>query len=101
MSGIDDKGRATDVSKRGLGRTIYTYSSIGIQLAATVVLFLLGGYKLDSHYGKSPIFTSIGAFIGMAIGFYHLIRQLKDIERTEKLEKEKNAGNDIRNKWLR
>lgn len=100
MSGIDGKGRTSEVSNKSLGRTIYTYSSIGIQLAATVVLFLLGGYKLDSHYGKSPVFTTIGAFLGMAVGFYHLIRQLRDIDRTEKLEKEKNEGNEIRNKWL-
>ena len=38
--------------------------------------------------------------LGMAIGFYHLIQQLRDIERLEKLEKEKNDGNEKRIKWL-
>jgi F0F1-type ATP synthase assembly protein I len=73
---------------------------MGIQLAATVTLFILGGYKLDNHYDRSPVFTSIGALLGMAIGFYHLIRQLKDVERTEQQEKEKKPGNEKRIKWL-
>jgi F0F1-type ATP synthase assembly protein I len=84
----------------GLSGSILTYSSIGIQLAATVTLFILGGYKLDNYYDRSPVFTSIGAFIGMAIGFYHLIRQLKNIEKIEKQEKEKIARNEKRIKWL-
>lgn len=88
------------MSNKGLGRAIFTYSSIGIQLAATVTLFILGGYWLDTHMNRSPVFTSIGAFLGMAIGFYHLIQQLRDIERLEKLEKEKNSGNEKRIKWL-
>lgn len=83
-----------------LNRSIGTYSSMGIQLAATVTLFILGGYKLDNYYDRSPVFTSIGALIGMAIGFYHLIRQLKEIEKIEKQEKEKKTGNEERIKWL-
>jgi len=73
---------------------------MGIQLAATVTLFILGGYKLDNHYGRSPVFTTIGAAVGMAIGFYHLIMQLKDIEKTEQQEREKKDGNEKRIKWL-
>ena len=88
------------MGNRGLNRSIVTYSSMGIQLAATVTLFILGGYWLDTHYDRSPIFTSIGAFVGMAIGFYHLIKVLKNIEKIEKQEKEKNAGNEKRIKWL-
>jgi F0F1-type ATP synthase assembly protein I len=83
-----------------LGHSIFTYSSMGIQLAATVTLFILGGYKLDNHYDRSPVFTSMGALLGMAIGFYHLIRQLKDVERTEQQERGKKPGNEKRIKWL-
>ena len=88
------------MGNRGLSRSIVTYSSMGIQLAATVTLFILGGYWLDTRYDRSPVFTSIGAFLGMAIGFYHLIKVLKNIEKIEKQEKEKNAGNEKRIKWL-
>lgn len=88
------------MGNRGLNRSIVTYSSMGIQLAATVTLFILGGYWLDTRYDRSPVFTSIGAFVGMAIGFYHLIKVLKNIDKIEKQEKEKNAGNEKRIKWL-
>jgi len=69
--------------------SIFTYSTIGIQLAATVIIFIVGGYKLDEHLNRSPVFTTIGAVVGMVIGFYHLIRELQDIDRKEKEEKKK------------
>ena len=89
------------MNKKKTSGSILAYSTIGIQLAATVILFIIGGYKLDDYLKKSPVFTLIGAFAGMAIGFYQLIRQLNQIERTEKNEKnEKNEENEERKKWL-
>ena len=81
--------------KRKASQAVFQYSTIGIQLAATVTAFVVGGYKLDEYLGKSPIFVSVGAFTGMAIGFYHLIKQVQNIER-----KEKQDANKERKKWL-
>lgn len=75
------------MNKKKLDSSIFTYSTIGIQLAATVVLFIVGGYKLDEHLNKSPVFTTIGAAVGMLIGFYHLIKELQDIDGKEKKER--------------
>ncbi len=75
--------------------SIFTYSTIGLELAATVTIFILGGSKLDEHFKREPVFTIIGAFLGMAIGFYHLIKQLQNIETKEKKEE-----NKLRKKWL-
>lgn len=77
--------------------SIFTYSTIGLELAATVTIFILGGNKLDEHYNRTPVFTIIGAFLGMAIGFYHLIKQLQNIEANEKEKKDENR---VRKKWL-
>ncbi len=66
------------------------YSTIGIQLAATVTLFVIGGYKLDEHLNRAPVFTTIGAFLGMVAGFYNLIKELNDIGKREK-KKEKSG----------
>ncbi len=75
------------MNKKKINGSIFTYSTIGIQLAATVILFIVGGYKLDEHLNRSPVFTTIGAVVGMVIGFYHLIRELQDIDRREKEER--------------
>ena len=75
------------MSKKKLNNIAIAYSTIGIQLAATVILFILGGYELDKYLKKTPVFTTIGAVAGMIIGFYHLIKQLKELESQEKKEK--------------
>jgi F0F1-type ATP synthase assembly protein I len=86
---IHRKGYEKTLDKKKTSGSIFTYSTIGIQLAATVILFIVGGYKLDEHLNRSPVFTTIGAVVGMVIGFYHLIKQLKDIDRQEKEERNK------------
>ncbi|OHD64396.1 MAG: hypothetical protein A2176_01560 [Spirochaetes bacterium RBG_13_51_14] len=90
---LEDLKRTLDKEKKS--RIVFTYSTIGIQLAATVTAFIVGGYKLDEYLDKSPVFITIGAFVGMAIGFYHLIRQLRDIDQQDKGERNKE-----RKKWL-
>jgi F0F1-type ATP synthase assembly protein I len=52
------------------------YSGLGLQLAASVVLFLLGGRWLDGKLGTDPWLTLIGAFVGGAAGFYSLYAHL-------------------------
>lgn len=83
------------LEKRKTSQAVFQYSTIGIQLAATVTAGVVGGYNLDEYLGKSPVFVIIGAFAGMAIGFYHLIKQLQHIE-----QKEKRDANKERKKWL-
>jgi F0F1-type ATP synthase assembly protein I len=75
------------LDKKKIRGSIFAYSTIGIQLAATVLIFILGGYKLDDYLNRSPVFTTIGAVLGMVIGFYHLIKELQDIDRQEKEKK--------------
>lgn len=86
------------MKKKSSNRSLFAYSTIGIQLAATVVAFVIGGYKLDEYYDRAPVFITIGAFIGMGIGFYHLLKQLKGIDEAEK--REKSRQNEVRKKWL-
>jgi F0F1-type ATP synthase assembly protein I len=63
------------------------------------LIFLFGGHKLDTHYDKSPIFVTLGAFIGMGLGFYFMIKELKDISKREKEEREENKD-EKRAKWM-
>lgn len=84
------------MNKKKTSYAVFQYSTIGIQLAATVTLFVVGGYKLDEYLDRTPVLTIIGAFAGMGIGFYHLIKQLKEIDA-----REKSKENQERKKWLR
>ena len=52
------------------------YSGLGLQLAGSLLLFMLGGSWLDKRLGTSPVLTLIGALVGATAGFYSLYRNL-------------------------
>jgi len=77
-------------NERGNGRVIFAHITIGIQLAITILLFVLGGNWLDARFDKSPLFLIIGTASGMAIGFYHLLKDLQGEEsKDQRLKKKK------------
>ncbi len=41
------------------------YMTVGIQIVAAFVLFVFGGYKLDSALGTTPIFMLIGVVLAL------------------------------------
>jgi F0F1-type ATP synthase assembly protein I len=88
------------ILKRGRSsRPIFAHITMGLQLAITVLVFLIGGYKLDNRYNKSPLFVMLGAFVGMALGFYLLLKELKEMQREEKEYKER--GDDKKRvRWM-
>ncbi len=74
------------------------YISVGLQLAVTVLIFVYGGYYLDSVKGSSPLFVAVGAFVGVVLGFYNLLKRLLPPKKSsgdvrEDLDKD-------RTKWL-
>ena len=54
----------------------YKYAQIGLELAGAVLLGFYCGYKLDVYFGLSPWLMLAGAALGMAAGFYLVIREL-------------------------
>ena len=52
------------------------YAGLGLQLAASIGLFLFLGWKLDQRLGVTPLLTIIGAFVGAGAGFYSLYRHV-------------------------
>lgn len=83
--------------KNSTTRVVFANITIGMQLAIIILIFVYGGYRLDLHYDKSPIFIAIGTVLGMVIGFYHLFKELADLNKREK-EAQKN-GKQVRKKW--
>jgi F0F1-type ATP synthase assembly protein I len=66
---------------RSFGRG-YVYVGVGFQFAGSILFFLFLGWKADAWIGTRPLLTILGAFLGGALGFYAMMRQVrKDTER--------------------
>jgi F0F1-type ATP synthase assembly protein I len=51
-------------------------AGVGVQFAATLVVFAFLGIWLDKRFGSSPWFVLVCVFVGAAAGFYSLYRKL-------------------------
>lgn len=79
------------------------YAGLGLQFAASVVLFLYAGQWLDRRLGTEPWLMIIGVFTGAGASFYSMYRKLMAIqEREERIARErreeaaKSAADDAR-----
>lgn len=54
---------------------------VGLQFAASILLFLLVGHWLDGRLGTRPWLLIAGALLGGGAGFYSLYRQLVVLPR--------------------
>jgi F0F1-type ATP synthase assembly protein I len=79
----DDSGIAKSL------RDVGPYLGLGLQLAATIVVFVLVGSWLDKKYSQKYIFTLIAGLLGIGIGLYNLIKTLAYLEKRNKTENEK------------
>jgi len=57
------------------------YAGLGVQLAVTLVVFVLIGQWLDRRLGTGGIITMIAAFLGFGGTMYSLIRTLNRKDR--------------------
>jgi F0F1-type ATP synthase assembly protein I len=54
------------------------YLTLGMQLAASVLLFFFVGYGVDKHYGTEPTFMLIGLALGIVGGFIKFFKSIAD-----------------------
>ena len=52
------------------------FAGIGIQFAASILLFLYAGQWLDRKLGTSPWLLIAGVFLGAGASFYSMYRKL-------------------------
>ena len=55
------------------------YLSIGVQLAATMVVYVGIGWLVDRWQDTTPVFLIVGSVVGMVAFFVQLIRVSKDL----------------------
>ena len=63
-------------ANRGLGEG-YRFLGIGLQFAAGIVVFTLGGVWLDTWLGLMPLFTIIGTLLGATLSFISVYIKLQ------------------------
>lgn len=65
-------------------RALSDYLGIGVQIAASFVVFVLAGYWADGRLGTSPLLLLAGVLVGMAGMVLVLMRALKTANRDRK-----------------
>lgn len=71
-------------SKKKLQNKWLALINIPIQMGAIIFIFSIIGQWLDGKYpNKHTVFVKITTLIGVALAFYNLNRQLKDINSSE------------------
>ncbi len=68
----------------GVYRQYGPYLTLGLQLAAAVVVFLLAGIWADAKAGTSPLFTLLGLFLGSLGGFIKFFRTVSQLNRNDR-----------------
>ncbi len=77
---------------------VFQHITVGLQLAVTILIFVYGGHWLDEKFDKRPLFLVIGTVVGMTVGFYNLIKELKAIQSSDTNQ---DGDSDRRSrKWL-
>lgn len=66
----------------GRSNDLYLYSGVGLQFAATIGLFALGGRWLDGKWGTSPWLLLVGVFTGFALGLVSMLSKLQGGSRS-------------------
>jgi len=54
------------------------FAGLGVQLAASILLFVFAGQWLDRRLGTEGLFTILGAFLGFGGTMWSLVRALRE-----------------------
>jgi len=70
------------------------YGTVGIELLVSMALGYYGGRWLDGKLGGTGWVTGIGAFLGVAVGFYSIWRASQSMERDIQRAEKRARGED-------
>lgn len=68
----DDKPLRNDL--QNTYKEVGAYLNLGIQMAVTIIAFVLLGWWLDDKFNKSPLFILIFSFVGIFIAFFNFFK---------------------------
>ncbi len=70
-------------------QTAAPYMTLGIQIAAAVVLFLFIGKYADKAFGTKPWLMVTGIMLGFTGGMIHFFREVIELSKKEEDERRK------------
>ena len=70
------------------------YAGLGVQLAVSLLVFVLAGQWLDKRLGNTGIVTMVAAFVGFGGTMYSLIRALNRQDGGGKDGGDKDGGRE-------
>jgi len=79
----DPRTEAKKREKQSTYQELIPYLTLGIQLAAAVVVFYFIGDWIDTKYGIAPIGKLVGATIGMVGGFINFLKSVTKLIANE------------------
>jgi ATP synthase protein I len=62
-------------------RELAPYLGVGMTLAVTILLGLLGGHWLDARFGTRPLFILVGGGLGLGLALYQFFRTVAGLKR--------------------
>jgi F0F1-type ATP synthase assembly protein I len=65
------------------GTSVGEYAGLGLQFAASIILFLFLGQWLDRRLGTEPWMLLIGVFVGAGGSFFLMYRKLTAAQKRE------------------
>jgi len=65
------------------GPSASEFAGVGLQFAASIIVFLLAGQWLDRKLGTTPWLLMVGVFFGAGGGFYSMYRKLMAAQARE------------------
>lgn len=83
---IDEKQKKNDHNSAISGvstayRNAAPYLNIVYVLIASILMLSTVGWFSDKYFQTKPLFTVIGFFFGLGIGFYGFFKSLKQLEK--------------------
>lgn len=82
VAGLRGAGQAKSLGAAG------RYAGLGIQFAASILVFLYAGQWLDRRLGSDPLFLYVGVFTGAGAAFYSMYRNLMADQQREEREQQ-------------
>ena len=70
--------------KQKIYQSVAPYINLGLQMAITIGVFVVGGWWIDKQFDTSPIWTLILSAIGIFGAFYSFIRKVINFEKKKK-----------------
>jgi F0F1-type ATP synthase assembly protein I len=68
------------------------YYTLPFGFAAAVGIFVFLGWRVDLWLDASPIFTIVGAFVGLAAGLFYLVRHALEMQGGGRGKEKDNDG---------